>query len=204
MERKNYVLISDGSSDRCLLPIIDYWLSKYFPEVIFQGENAVFRTSQPKTLADKIKEAIVQYEPDWIFVHRDAEKENEPLQKRAKEIEEAVGKVQPVQTIVKIIPIRMTEAWLLIDEKAIRRAAGNPNGKVRLEIPKVSQLEQIANPKELLSQLLRQASELSGRSLAKLNVDKARHLVAEHTQNYELLSQLSAVKHFQRQLEAFQ
>lgn len=200
MERKTYVLISDGSSDRCLLPIIDYWLRQYFPAIIFRGENADFSPKRTKRLPDKIREVIDLYEPDWIFIHRDAEKAENPIRLRSKEIEEACQVVKPTQTVVAIVPIRMTEAWLLIDEKAIRRAAGNPNGSMRLELPNISQLEKIANPKERLFDLLRTASGLSGRKLDNLNVHKARYLVAEHIRDFEPLSQLRAFKHFQDQL----
>jgi hypothetical protein len=57
----------------------------------------------------------------------------------------------------------MQEAWLLFNEGALREAAGNPRGSVALELPRVTSLEGIPNPKETLHHLLREASGLSGR-----------------------------------------
>lgn len=202
MERRTYVLIADGSSDRCLLPIIDYWLRQYFPTIIFKGESADFSLTRTKGLPDKLREVIDLYEPDWIFMHRDAEKAEDPIRLRSEEITEACRIVNPNQTVISVIPIRMTEAWLLIDESAIRRAAGNPNGTIRLDLPRIHQIEKLSNPKELLFDLLRKASGLSGRKLQNLNVHKARYLVAEHIQDFEILGQLGAFRHFQDQLRA--
>lgn len=36
---------------------------------------------------------------------------------------------------IPVIPVRMTEAWLLGHELSIRSAAGNPNGSENLELP---------------------------------------------------------------------
>lgn len=46
------------------------------------------------------------------------------------------------------------EAWLLLDETAIRKHAGNPNGRQPLGLPKPKHVEQRANPKELLREAL--------------------------------------------------
>ena len=63
-----------------------------------------------------------------LFIHRDAERE--PHEKRVAEVEAALegvelGETQPVP----VVPIRMQEAWLLFDERAIRYASGNPKGR---------------------------------------------------------------------------
>jgi hypothetical protein len=55
---------------------------------------------------------------------------------------------------VPVIPIRMTEAWLLLDEAEIRRVAGSPNGKVSLGLPKAKDVESIPDPKAQLAQTL--------------------------------------------------
>ena len=50
---------------------------------------------------------------------------------RKNEIERAVAEAfqagQP-PAWASVIPVRMREAWLLFDETAIRKAAGNPSG----------------------------------------------------------------------------
>lgn len=104
---------------------------------------------------------------DLIVLHRDADRDGrEP---RLAEISAAAGRVMPEVPHVPVIPIRMTEAWLLLDEAEIRRVAGAPNGKVPLNLPKASAVENIPDPKTILKQTLSRASGLRGRKLATFN-----------------------------------
>ena len=57
----------------------------------------------------------------------------------------------------------MTEAWLVLDERLIREVAGNPNGRIRLNMPTSREAERIADPKALLKELIADASETAGR-----------------------------------------
>ncbi|MEL6582161.1 MAG: hypothetical protein AAFQ14_20630 [Cyanobacteria bacterium J06621_12] len=94
--------------------------------------------------------------------------------------------------IVCVIPIRMLEAWLLFDESAIRNAAANPNGKCQLKLPAMKEIENIPDPKSRLSQLLKDASGLTGRRLAKFNQNRAIYLLAQDINNFAPLDNLSA------------
>jgi hypothetical protein len=117
-----------------------------------------------KTVADKlqaVKDLGGAY--DLIAVHRDADAAGRPP--RLEEIHSAVQLVMPGTPHVPVIPIRMTEAWLLLDEAEIRRVAGSPNGKVPLGLPKAKNVESIPDPKALLAHTLAIASESSGRRL---------------------------------------
>jgi hypothetical protein len=197
----NYLLISDGSSDAALIPIIQHVLQNTFRNFSFIGERAqLFRLKRPpKTLSDKIKAGVDLYNPDIVFIHRDCE--NDTILKREEEILEAI-KDQPDLKVVKIIPLRMTEAWLLINESAIRMAVSNPNGKVKLAMPSVNKLERLPDPKNTLEDLLRIASELKGRRLDSLNTRKAIHLVANHIDDFSTLYQLEAFNHLRNQIES--
>jgi hypothetical protein len=73
----------------------------------------------------------------------------------------------------------MTEAWLLLDEASIRVASGNPRGRQPLNLPARHSIERVADPKEILFEALRIASEQTGRKLRNLRVDERRHRVAE-------------------------
>jgi hypothetical protein len=88
----------------------------------------------------------------------------------------------------------MQEAWLLIDQAAIRRAAGNPNGTADLVLPAVGLIESITNPKGLLYELLKAASELRGRRLKKFRPDKHVRLIAEIISDFSPLRQLPAFR----------
>lgn len=91
-----------------------------------------------------------------------------------------------------VIPVRMLEAWLLFDEVAIRKAAGNPGGKCQLNLPNLRRLEEIADPKNELHSVLQQASELTGRRLKKFNVYEKIFRVADLITDFSPLRQLSA------------
>ena len=199
-----YVLITDGSSDQTLKYFIDYTLTKFFPSATIEGQWADFRnlTRPPKTLKDKIVKAIDFYEPQWIFIHRDAE--NVALQDRAKEIATVVGNLPAAianNIYISIIPVRMTEAWLLIDEMAIRQAAGNPEGKTRIALPKLKELEKINDTKQLLFEALKTASQLSGRRLKNLDLNRSRRLIAQYIDDFSPLHDLSSYQHFNEQVK---
>lgn len=57
----------------------------------------------------------------------------------------------------------MTEAWLLLDELAIRSVAGKPGSTVPLNLPSKKQVERVADPKALLRDALLTASCTTGR-----------------------------------------
>lgn len=94
---------------------------------------------------------------DIIFVHRDAE--SETIDSRVNEVREAVVDVLGGLPAVAVVPIRMTEAWLLLDELAIREVAGRPSGTENLDLPPVRSVETIPNPKELLKDVLLRAGQ---------------------------------------------
>jgi len=130
-----------------------------------------------------------------LFVHRDAE--NEPYKIRIAEIEKAIQEVRTslaVFPMVCVVPVRMQEAWLLFDEKAIRRAAGNPLGRQSLQFPPIAKLEQLPDPKNILHELLREASGLKGRRRKRIPTNKHARRVAEFIEDFSALRTLSAFK----------
>ncbi|MBP2707085.1 hypothetical protein JOL79_25190 [Microbispora sp. RL4-1S] len=104
---------------------------------------------------------------DLLLIHRDADRDGRDA--RIAEIFDAVDRNAPGTPHTAIIPVRMTEAWLLVDEAEIRVVAGNPNGKVKIDLPAVSRVESIPDPKSLLKEKLALASGLTGRKLQKFN-----------------------------------
>lgn len=177
MDRLIYTLVGDGPSDRRLMSIIDWTLGQ-LTNCPFTGQWADTRVLPPARdgLTARLRTALEYFPCDLLFVHRDAEGAD-PAQRRV-EIEDAVSELD-VPPYVPIIPVRMQEAWLLIDEQAIRTAAGNPRGRVPLTLPRPGTLEGIADPKELLHRLLREASELGGRRLRSFDPGRQAHRVAE-------------------------
>ena len=83
------------------------------------------------------------------------------------EIEEGAVEAGLESDWVPVIPVRETEAWILLDEAAIRRVAGSPKGRRPLELPKLSQLENVSDPKKALEEALCTASGCQGNRLKR-------------------------------------
>jgi hypothetical protein len=200
MSSLRFTLLSDDSSDQMLIPVLKWLLQQQGLQQDRRFAWADLRRlpSPPKSLHDRIKTALDLYPCDLLFIHRDAERE--ALQVRRGEIEVAIqatgSTVQATGSTVPphvcVIPVRMTEAWLLIDEEALRRAAGNPNGRTPLKLPSITQLENIPNPKDELHRLLKDASELTGRRLRQFNVQERARRLADLIEDFSPLRQLSA------------
>lgn len=195
MKGLSYTLLGDGRSDRVLdFPI--RWALRSIGVPVERGEWADLSGASPKpsTLTDRARIAIELYPADLLFVHRDAE--NGDFEDRIAEIRDAVATV--TSRYVAIVPVRMTEAWLLHDVDAIRRASGNPNGKVDLSLPPISKLQKIPNPKLVLEEALLKASELGASRLKKKKKDfpQMRHRVAELIRDFGPLRELPAFMSF--------
>ncbi|MEZ4310415.1 MAG: hypothetical protein R3F14_20430 [Polyangiaceae bacterium] len=164
-------LLPDGSSDRALLPLLR-WLLRERSTAPFELTWADLRRLRqpPSKLADRVRVTLDLHPCHILVVHRDAERD--PPEKRLEEIARATTGV-PVP-IVCAVPVRMTEAWLFVDEHAIRHAAGCPNGTMPLGLPPLRDVESLSDPKDLLFSTLRTASNLSGRRLKKFDPDRFR------------------------------
>jgi Domain of unknown function (DUF4276) len=106
---------------------------------------------------------------DLVIVHRDAEGQH-PQSRRA-EIEAGVAAVRENFTALPVIPVRMTEAWLLLDESAIRRVPGRPTGTEPLGLPTAASVESVPDPKAVLRRALELAAQAKGRRLRRFQRD---------------------------------
>jgi hypothetical protein len=186
-------LVGDGSSDACLIPIIHWIMSNRFPDASFRVEFAKNLPPHREGLDSRINAAFRYYPCDILVIHRDAERET--AQKRSDEI--VAASVGVNVAIVHAIPVRMLESWLLCSEDAIRIAADNPNGKNQLCLPTINRIESAPDPKQLLFDALKVASELSGRRLIKFRVEQRRHRVAELIEDYAPLRSLASFQDFE-------
>jgi hypothetical protein len=201
MKEIRYTLVTDGSSDKALMPILNWLLQDIGVNYPIQGEWADLRRLRepPKKLDERIRKSIELYECNILFVHRDAEKKS--LQDRVKEIRAAerlgVNSLTSIP-IVCVIPIRMIESWLLCDEMAIRRAAGNPYGKQELDLPKTSDIEKIADSKARLKETLSKAGFPNKR---RKKDDISNYRVAEMINDFQPLRNLSAFQELEKELK---
>jgi hypothetical protein len=203
MRTLRYTLIADGSSDKVLLRIIKWSLDNIYPKMATEQNFADFRSfpNPPKTVEQKVKQAKDYFPYDILFIHRDAEKnDNAMVDRRIEEIKREIG-IEEFERTVCIIPVRMMEAWLLINEDAIMKAAGNRSYNQPMNLPAPKALDREKKPKEVLHTLLRNASGLKGRRLSTFNSNYAVHLVAEYIDDYSPLRQLQAFNAFELELK---
>lgn len=199
MTLRRYTLVSDGSSDRVLLPILD-WLLRSHSSQRFEGRWAELSvTPTIKSLEERIATAIKLFPCDLVFVHRDAERCSRS--ERVREIREALVGLGE-RSAVCVIPVRMTEAWLLFDEAALRRAAGNPQGVEALDLPFLRDLESLPDPKALLHSLLELASGLRGRRRSSFRPGPAVHRLVELVSDFSPLRSLAAFRELEADLLA--
>jgi len=199
-----YTLLSDGSSDSALMPVVEWLLRTNGVRCAIQGEWADLRWLHrpPTGLAARLSTAVDLYPCELLFIHRDAEAE--PFESRKDEIGRAVAGAfgdGPRPAWVAVIPVRMREAWLLFDEAAIRRAAGNPSGTAALRLPLLALCEDLPDPRDLLQSLLREASELSARRRARLRIGPMVRRITEYTQDFSPLRALTAFTVLERELQ---
>ncbi|UBF30342.1 DUF4276 family protein (plasmid) [Kovacikia minuta CCNUW1] len=204
MTELRYTLLSDGSSDRALLPILNWLLQTHLNNWAIQSQWADLRRldkSLRNTLGKRIQLSVELYPCELLFIHRDAERDSHTA--RVNEIRTAVTQVDSLAStpVVCVVPVRMTEAWLLFDIVALRKAASNPNGDVVLQLPDIRRLEHEPDPKEILHGLLRTASELSSRRLKRFSASDCTHRVSELIHDFSPLRALNAFAALESELE---
>lgn len=189
-------LAADGPTDANLIPIFDWLMRDQFSSVAYRFEFASQNIARRGTLQERVQAALKLFPCDILLVHRDAE--NQPYLLRHSEID---GAVQGQHSyVVRVVPIRMTEAWLLSNVAAIRAAAKNRNGQTALALPTPDQCERRPNPKADLQDALLQACGLSARRRAIFDLSGAARRVAELTTDYSSLRQLEAFSRFENEL----
>ena len=205
MESLKFTLIADGSSDKALINIIKWILNDLYPKLPIEGIFADFRKvpnpSPKEDIVEQIKFAEKLYPFDILFFHRDAESDKKNiLDERKNEILETIEKEYSTK-IICVIPIVMMETWLLIDEIAIKKAAGNRNYREKINLPAINNLEKLKEPKELMHNLLREISGLKKRNLKSFNVNAAVHLVSENINDFSPLRKLNSFVSFENDLK---
>ena len=166
-----FLLVCEGSSDTSIIAHIEELLIHYG---LSDLEGGHWAKSGP--LMDKIQDGLRHFgDCNLLFVHRDADANQETSsagpERRRDEIAEAVRDSGYTGPYVSIVPVRMTESWLLLNESEIRRVAGRPRGDIPLDLPAPNQVEEESDPKGCLELALITASETSGRRLRKFRRD---------------------------------
>lgn len=184
-----YAVVADGETDRQLVPVIQWAVHRLDPGVeILEPEFRKRRGSVAEYLAEYQTGAML------IFAHRDAE--TLTLEDR---LEEFAGVDRG--DVIPVVPVRMSESWLLCEGAAIAKAAGSPSSRV--PVPAVAQIESIADPNDRLDDLLFEAAGAPagrrGKSFRR-SIAQRRVSVAEYVSDYSPLENLPAFRRFQEEL----
>lgn len=172
--RVRFVLVCEGSSDEGLVAHLQsICIERGAAEAIGLAPDFSRLPRAPsKDVKTRILAALaLEPSTNVVFVHRDADSRSE--EPRINEIAEAsAGASVPV---VPVVPIQETEAWLLLDEDAIRSVVENAHGTVSLGLPRPRDVEKLADPKEKLKEVLAVASGQQGRRLTRTKREFPRH-----------------------------
>jgi hypothetical protein len=191
-----YTLAADGASDKVLLPILTWSLQRQGAASVVAQWVDFGRIPRQSSRQHRLKTAIELYPCDVVFVHRDAEGQTASL--RRQEIREALAEAAVPH--IPVVPVRMTEAWLLANELAIRSAAGNPNGREELNLPEAERLEDLPDPKRVLHEALTKASGLNWRRVSRFPVAQRVHLIPNYIDDYSRLQVLPAFRALQKDI----
>lgn len=152
-------LISEGSSDHGLTHVLERLCrSLGVPEIEVESATEVLQLFKSGGTVEGKISTLLRVDPgfDLLFVHRDAD--NAGLEARQQEIEAADTRAGQHRPLVRVIPVKVMEAWLLLDEDEIRTVVGNPKGKAPLNLPKRSKVEACGDPKGRLRAALQAAT----------------------------------------------
>ena len=197
-----FLLVCEGSSDAALIPHIRRLLVQFGQT---DPEGVPWTRGRP--LVDKIREGLqLSGGCNLLFTHRDADSYQDTQSagpnRRYAEICKAVHAAGYTGEWVGIVPVQMTESWLLLDEAAIRRVAGRPQGNEPLGLPDPNQVESEPDPKSRLFEALIAASGTSGRRLRNFRRDlpRLRHRLLEDLPIGSLMEQVPSWVRFRDNL----
>ncbi|WP_086001467.1 DUF4276 family protein [Plesiocystis pacifica] len=188
----SFVFIGEGPTDALLTPHLERLCLEADPRVIEVRGTHIDFSSIPGAPGRRLVDQLSWVREhasraDIVFIHRDADsRDAEPVRQR---IAKAVSTAGIEAKWVAVVPVQELEAWLLVDEAAIRLAVANPRGKASLDLPKPKHVEMRANPKEALKKAIVVAGK-SGRAAA--NFAEARRRLLERIDIHGPVSQLPA------------
>ena len=197
MKSISLTLVADGTSDhRMLMPLIEALMDEYCP-VPFQAQSAEALPEGTRTTSDRVRAATMLYPCDVLFVHRDAE--GAEVAQREAEIRGSLEGLPTTPSLICVVPVRMTEAWLLTNEAAIRAAVGNPRGVVGLNLPLLAQIESV-DAKDVLLRAMQTAKDLGSRRNRRFRPEAYRHRVTELLVDFGRLKEVPSFRHLEVQV----
>lgn len=196
-------LLTDGTSDVPVGQHVARLARRYGCEMDVVAPDLSRLPDPPGRQVASRLEALFEFDDafDLAIVHRDAEADDPGV--RYAEITDGVAAAREGLPCLPVVPVRMTEAWLLVDEAAIRLAAGRPEGRDSLNLPPPGEVEAIPDPKRILQAALIRASGAKGRRLKAFKRDfgSQRRRLLEWLDHSGPVSGLAAWKGLERSVE---
>ena len=158
----SFAFLCEGSSDTGLIAHLETLLVHFGAQ-----EAAGMPDTRKGTIPARLRQLRTEETGtgiDMVFIHRDSD--GPDREGREREIRRGVEESGFPHPFIPVIPVQETEAWLLLDEQAIRDVVAS-QGKQPLRLPKPNAIEGTRKPKEILQKALLAASETSGRRLKK-------------------------------------
>ncbi len=198
------LFLAEGSSDAPLGDLVQALLLARGVNVsLTRPDFDLLEDRVPRDLGSRMIAArtLMRDDVDVVVIHRDAD--NVGAEARRGEMVAALDRACSGARLIPVIPVRMTEAWLLLDEQAIRRVAGNPSGRVDLALPKTLEVERLADPKAKLRECLLTAADVTGRRRERLDrrFDSNRRQLLERLEPEGPVMQLTSWQALLRDVE---
>lgn len=203
-------LYAEGTTDHRFLPLI---IQRTAVQILSQHGRTIVDVLEPMVVEPEEQRSNAQnmlavaqrvYGYHLLFVHADAD-DNTATAALQQRIRPGLALVQAAQQqgervcadLVPIVPVQMTEAWMLVDAEALLDVIGTTTTPQRLSIPaRAQQIELIADPKQQLTQIFAQALASRTRRVRR------RHTIADlyeplaRTINLAALRQLPSYQRF--------
>ncbi|GAB3809862.1 hypothetical protein [Micromonospora zhanjiangensis] len=197
------LFVSEGTSDLPLADLIEALFLDRGVNLFLSRPDFVLLPRVARDVRSKIHAGLRLTGPvDVVVVHRDAD--NAGAEERRREITEAASAVAGDSSCLPVIPVRMTEAWLLLDEGLIRQVAGNPRGRGDLQLPRPHEVESRADPKHVLQQCLLRAADVTGRKRESLRkrFPQHRRQLLERLDRFGSVTTLTSWKQLTTEIDA--
>lgn len=164
-------LYAEGNTDERFLPIVIQrtavdLISRYGHTVVDVHEPMLVAPPQKSSRAENIA-AVARQAAGYhlLFIHADADgptadrAHSERIQPGIDLIAQADGDGEQICTdVVPVIPVQMTEAWMLVDHDVLLDLIGTTMQPYQVTSPgRVQQIETVANPKAQLMQIMQSA-----------------------------------------------
>ena len=181
-------LYAEGSTDtRFLSPLIqrtaEKILGQYGLKVVDVADPIIIPKKRGRQEENILQAALDAYGFHALLVHADADygTRERALQERIQPGFNLVSRsIQEVcKDLIPIIPVRMTEAWMIADPDTLCKVIGTDIKPENSGLPSRAVLvEQDANPKETLNQLVRKVNSTRPRTRRQIDMNTRYELLA--------------------------